>query len=154
MTVLRKWIMGSPMQIKQEEKPTSGLTFQIFDNGIHRFHITKMTRDTVDAIVERAMQIDKIFHENEGHACFLYILDDVPFTPYLLQKVIQAVQTTPADLCESTAVVAKNFTLGIFRSLIVPRVSAKARQSTQFFTDEQEAREWLVARIAALANAE
>lgn len=140
------------MKIIHEEQPTEGLLYQIFDNGIHRLLLTKTTRKVVDAVVEKAMSIDETCHAAHEHACFLYVLDNVSFTPYLLHKVVQAVQSTPSDLRESTAVVGNNFTINIVRSLIIPRVAIKARQSTQFFTDEQDALEWLTQRIKALAD--
>jgi hypothetical protein len=38
--------------------------------------------------------------------------------------------------------------------LIMSRVADKARQSTQFFSDEAAARTWLLERIAAMADVE
>jgi hypothetical protein len=142
------------MQIIQESKLTSGLTYQILEQQIHRFHITVMNRETVDAVVSQAMALDKACDAAKQHACFLYVLDGVPFTPYLLHRVIHAVQSTPASLVESSAVVGDNFTLRLFRSLIMSRVADKARQSTQFFSDEAAARTWLLERIAAMADVE
>jgi hypothetical protein len=142
------------VQIIQESKLTSGLTYQILEQQIHRFHITGMNRETVDAVVGHAMAIDKACDAAGQHACFLYVLDGVPFTPYLLHRVIHAVQSTPASLVESTAVVGDNFTLRLFRSLIMTRVADKACQSTQFFSDEAIARTWLLERIAAMTDVE
>jgi hypothetical protein len=142
------------MQIIQESKLAAGLIYQILEPQIHRFYITGMNRETVDAVVSQAMAIDKACDAAKHHACFLYVLDGVPFTPYLLHRVIHAVQSTPASLVESTAVVGNNFTLRLFRSLIMPRVADKARQSTQFFSDETAARTWLLERIAAMADVE
>jgi hypothetical protein len=142
------------MQIIQETQLTSGLTYQILEKQIHRFYITQMNRETVDAVVGHAMAIDKACDAARQHACFLYVLDGVPFTPYLLHRVIHAVQNTPATLIESSAVVGDNFTLRLFRSLIMSRVADKARQSTQFFNDEDAARAWLLERVADMAEAE
>ena len=142
------------MQIIQESKLTAGLTYQILEPHIHSFHITGMNRETVDAVVSHAMALDKACDAAKQHACFLYVLDGVPFTPYLLHRVIHAVQSTPASLVESTAVVGDNFTLSLFRSLIMTRVADKARQSTQFFNDEAAAHSWLLQRIADMAEIE
>src|SRR5687767_7105944 len=142
------------MQVIQETKLTDGLTYQIFENQIHRFYIIEMTRETVDAVVSQAMAIDKACDTAKQHACFLYVLDGVPFTPYLLHRVIHAVQNTPATLIESSAVVGDNFTLRLFRSLIMTRVADKARQSTQFFSDETTARVWLLQRITDMVQIE
>ena len=142
------------MKITQEETLSPDLIYQVFDNGIHRFHVTKMTRTTVDALVTRAMEIDQACHQTDQHACFLYVLGDVPVTPYLVHKVIQAVRNTPEDLRESSAVVGNNYILNLFRTLVVSRVSTKARQSTQLFSQESEAIAWLTERIEILSEEE
>ncbi len=135
------------MNIIHEDTPTHDLIYQIFDNGIHRFHVTKMARQTVDALVTRVMEIDQTCHQTDQHACFLYVLGDVPVTSYLVHKVIQIVRNKPEDLRESSAVVANHYILNLFRTLVGSRISEKARQSTQLFSEETKAIAWLNKRI-------
>ncbi len=142
------------MQTMYEEQLANGLRYQLVDGLLHRFYVTNTERQTVDALVEQAMAIDAAYAAAHQHACYLFILANAPFRFYILQKIAESMKFTPPTLIESAAIVGDSFTIRIFSSLLVNRLSNKARHSTQFFSDEAAARTWLLQRIEDMALAQ
>ena len=76
----------------------------------------------------------KHFSENGTHLKYLYVLDDVSYTPYLLKKLKQAVDLVPPELMEKSAIVADTFFTRVLQAIVVPKIMQHIMQFTQFLT--------------------
>lgn len=130
----------------EQEQLTDGLVYAKYRPHIHSFTFTNMTKETVDAGYELVIALDKEYAEKGIHIQYLYILDNAPYTPYLLKKVLESADITPPNLRYSSAVVADTFLTRVIQAIIIPKVAPDVVQSTGFFSTEEEAFAWLEER--------
>ena len=129
-----------------EEQLTDGLIYAKYHPHIHSFTFSNMTKETVDAAYQYITTLDKEYAEKGIHIQYLYILDDVPYTPYMLTKIKQSLALVSTTLRHSSAVVADTFFARVLQAIIVPNIAKDIMQEVRFFTTESEAFEWLTSR--------
>ncbi len=129
-----------------EEQLTDGLLYAKYHPHIHSFTFSDMSKETVDAAYAIITSLNKDYAEKGIHLQYLYILDDMHYTPYVLQKIKQSLAQISPELQHSSAVVADTFLARILQTMIVPHIAKVIMQEVQFFTTEGEAFEWLASR--------
>lgn len=108
-------------------------------DGIHVYHVTDITRAAVDAwyVVDKQQSIDAA--NTTRHVRRLWVLEKVIYpTPYFISVAQKAIDETPPNLYESTAVVVAGSIAYNMMSLVFNR-SLKMRQQTAFRIFHQEA---------------
>src|SRR5690606_19313560 len=104
---------------------------------------TDMTKETVDAayIIVTGLNIE--YARNKQHLQYLYLLDDVQSTPYLIAKIRESLKTVEATLVHSTAAVADPFLTKVLEAIVMPIISKIMRPTIKFCATEVEAFTWL-----------
>lgn len=121
-------------------------------NGVHVYRVNDITRQAVDAwyAVDKAQS--RHAAETNRHVLRLWYLERLLFpTPYFTVKSRQAIQETPANIYESTAVVTNN-PLGfqMMRAFVNRNMPDRAMTQMRLFQAEDEALLWLQARRATV----
>lgn len=131
------------MNMLNEEQLSDGVTYKIFEDDIHYFYATNLTRDTVDIALDKSAELDRICFQNGKKRKAVYVFEHIYFTPYMLKKLIDISRDTPDELEEYNAIVGDGLLIRMFETTILKQLTKKADQSTRLFSNEQDALAWL-----------
>lgn len=135
-----------------QEQLTDGLLYQKYQPHIHNLTFTDMSKQTVDRAFKLVTALDQQYAGQGNHIQYLYVLDEVSYTPYLLKKVLESIKLTPSDLYESTAVVTDTFLAKVLETLVLSKVSLQKKHQVRFFSTEPEAFAWFDERRDAIGK--
>jgi|GEM_PF-5107900 len=129
-----------------QEQLTEGLLYQKYEPHIHSFTFSNMKNETIDAAFEVTQKLDQIYAEKERHIQYLYVLEQVTYSPHVLRRAIESVDSRSESLHESSAVVADTFLTKVLETVMFPKLNLHKKQALSFFSTEAEAFAWFEER--------
>ena len=135
-----------------EEQLTDGLVYAKYRPHIHCFTFTNMTKETVDIAYSHIIALDKEYATKGIHVQYLYVLDDVTYTPYVLTKLKQLINAMPENLRDSSAIVADTFLNRALEAIVMPLIRSIEIQSINFCATEKEAFAWFEERRKSIGE--
>lgn len=130
-----------------------GFTWHQRDDGIFVYHFDDMRRTTIDAWMQASLSNDYQAVEQQQHIRSIIDLRNAGWpTPYALNQVVKAAQSTPSDLRESIAVLVKDAIGYRMAELALKRFDRKLQHASRLFRDENAALAWLQERQAILGE--